>query len=87
MNVRNGKNHTTESTIAAAATEGSTQLAVLVGKIEDGLGQIGRLHDTANFDCSLFLDELADRVEEFRGELVPVSSVCLRIRTGTGTYL
>lgn len=60
-------------TIAAAATEGSTQLAVLVGEIEDRLGQVGGLDDAADFDSAFFLDEFADSVEEFRRELVSVS--------------
>lgn len=56
-------------TIAAGATELRAQLAVLVGEIEHRLGQVGRLDDAAHLDGALLLDELADQVEEFGGEL------------------
>lgn len=42
-------------------------------EIEDGLRQVGRLHDAADFDRALFLDQLADDVQQVRGELLDVS--------------
>jgi hypothetical protein len=44
-----------------------------VREIKDMLGKAGALDDAANLDGTLFLDELADRVEERWGELRQVS--------------
>jgi hypothetical protein len=60
-------------TITSAAPERGTQRSVLVREIKDMLGKAGALDDAANLDGTLFLDELADRVEERWGELRQVS--------------
>jgi hypothetical protein len=57
------------SSIAATAPERRTQLAVLVREIQDRLRQVGRLDNTADLDGPFFLDEFADHVQEFGGEL------------------
>lgn len=31
-----------------------------MGEIEDGLGQVGRLHDAAHFDRAFVLDQFTD---------------------------
>lgn len=58
------------STVATAASERRTQLAILMGKIEDRLGQISRLYNAADLDGAFFLDEFADHVDKFRRELI-----------------
>jgi|SRR5690242_6126007 len=55
--------------VAAGAAEGSAQGGVLVGEVEDVLGEGGALYDAADFDGAFFLDEFADCVEEGGGEL------------------
>lgn len=57
------------SSVAAAAPESGTELAVLMGEIEDRLRQVGRLHDAADLDSSLILNELAHQVKQIRREL------------------
>ena len=47
-------------TVTATAAECSTQLAVLVGEVEDGLGKISRLDYTADLDGAFIFDEFAD---------------------------
>lgn len=56
--------------VAAGAAKGSAQGGVLVGEVEDVLGEGGALYDAAYFDGAFFLDEFADCVEEGGGELV-----------------
>jgi hypothetical protein len=55
--------------VATTATERSTQLAILVCKIQDGLGQIGCLNDASNLDGTLILDQLPYQVQELGGKL------------------
>lgn len=55
--------------VTATAAECSTQLAVLMCKIQDGLGQIGCLNDASNLDSTLILDQLTYQVQELRRKL------------------
>lgn len=57
------------SSIAAAAAECSTELAVLMREIQNGLGEVGRLDDAPHLDSTLVLDQLAHQVQELGGEL------------------
>ena len=50
-------------TITTAAPETGAYLTVVVCQIERWLRQIRRLHDTANLDCTFFLDELANQIQ------------------------
>jgi hypothetical protein len=45
-------------------------------KIQHMLRQAGSLDDTPNLDGALFLDELADGVQQVRRELFPLVSTC-----------
>ena len=55
--------------IAPAAPERRAQGGILVGEIQDVLGETGALDDAPDFDGAFFLDEFADGVEEVGGEL------------------
>ena len=44
-------------------------MAVLVCEVENWLGEVGGLHDTADLDGAFVLDQLANKVQELRGEL------------------
>lgn len=46
--------------ITPTATERRAQLAVLMRKVENRLGQVGRLHDTAYFHGAFVFNEFAD---------------------------
>ena len=55
--------------VAAAAAERRAQARVLVRQVEDVLRQVRGLHDAADLDRALGLDQLADRDEEVGREL------------------
>lgn len=48
------------SSIASTAAKSSTQLAVLVGEVEDSLGQVGGLNNAANLDSTFVFDEFTN---------------------------
>jgi hypothetical protein len=54
----------TRLAIGAAAPKRRTQLAILMGQIQNWLREIRGLHYTPHFDSSFFLDESADGVQQ-----------------------
>jgi len=57
------------SSIAPAATECRTELAILMCEIQNRLWQVGSLDDAPHLDSTLILDQLAYQVQELGREL------------------
>lgn len=51
-------------TVCSTASEGCTQLTVLVRQIEHMLGQIGRLHNAPDFYSTFLFDQLSNSEEK-----------------------
>lgn len=61
--------HNATSAFSSITLECSTQCSVLVGEIENVLRQARGLDNAPDLDCTFFLNEFANRVQQVRREL------------------
>lgn len=66
---RRVKQTDTPSSIATAAAEHGTELAVLVREVQNRLRQVGSLDNASDLDGAFVFDEFADHEQELRREL------------------
>jgi hypothetical protein len=65
------------SSLCPTAMESSTKSSILVRQVQNMLRQTRTLNDTPNLNCALFLNELANRIQQRWRELSKVRSPSL----------